>query len=37
MIKLLKISLVVLILFFFIGCKKETPCVEVQGDWELVK
>jgi uncharacterized lipoprotein YajG len=31
-----KILALVIVLFFFAGCKKQTPCVAVQGDWELV-
>jgi len=33
-----KILVVVIVLFFFLGCKKDTtiPCNAVQGDWELV-
>ncbi len=34
--KILKIAVVILILFFFLGCKKEATCDAVQGDWELV-
>jgi len=33
---LYKIAVVVLIMFVFLGCKKEATCVAVQGDWELV-
>ncbi len=31
-----KILVVVIVLFFFLGCKKDAPCNAVQGDWELV-
>lgn len=34
--KLFKIFLVVIVLFFFAGCKKDAVCETVQGDWELV-
>lgn len=33
---LFKILVVVIVLFFFIGCKKDAACTAVQGDWELV-
>jgi len=36
--KLYRITVVVLVMFFFLGCKKKsTPCDAVQGDWELVE
>jgi hypothetical protein len=31
-----KIIVVVIVLFFFAGCKKDAVCEGVQGDWELV-
>jgi hypothetical protein len=31
-----KIIVVVIVLFFFEGCKKDAVCEGVQGDWELV-
>jgi|MesohylFT_1024984.scaffolds.fasta_scaffold03244_3 PBP1b-binding outer membrane lipoprotein LpoB len=32
------ITLVILVLFFFSGCKKKAnSCDAVQGDWELVE
>jgi hypothetical protein len=37
MYRLFKILIVLLVLFFFLGCKKEATCDAVQGDWELVK
>jgi len=33
---ILKILALVVVLFFFAGCKKEAPCTAIQGDWELV-
>jgi hypothetical protein len=33
---LYKIAAVLLIMFVFLGCKKEATCDAVQGDWELV-
>ncbi|MFC5285148.1 hypothetical protein [Pedobacter alpinus] len=33
----LKIVACLMVLFFFLGCKKESTCKNVvQGDWELV-
>jgi hypothetical protein len=38
MFRLFKILIVLLVLFFFLGCKKDSNCEgSVQGDWELVK
>jgi hypothetical protein len=31
-----KILFLVIVLFFFAGCRKSAVCVAVQGDWELV-
>jgi hypothetical protein len=31
-----KILALVVLLFFFEGCKNEAPCTAIQGDWELV-
>jgi hypothetical protein len=31
-----KILVVVVVLSFFAGCKKDAACEAVQGDWELV-
>jgi len=31
-----KILLVIVVMFFFLGCKKDANCNAVQGDWELV-
>jgi hypothetical protein len=33
---ILKVLIIVVVLFFFDACKKDPPCVAVQGDWELV-
>ena len=34
--EIFKILALVVVLFFFAGCKKEAPCTAIQGDWELV-
>jgi hypothetical protein len=34
--KLIKVLVVIVVLFFFAGCKKDAVCNAVQGDWELV-
>jgi len=28
--------IMVMVMFFFLGCNKEADCNAVQGDWELV-
>jgi hypothetical protein len=33
---ILKVLILFVVLFLFNGCKKDPPCVAVQGDWELV-
>lgn len=36
--KMYRITFVILLMFFFLGCKKKsTSCDAVQGDWELVE